>query len=60
MSDDPDIEYAMIDAMIIKRHQHRIGEKGGLKARPEASRKGDGQPNFWLSWMLVATSCASS
>jgi len=34
VSDDPDMEFAMIDATIIKVHRHGHGAKGGLKARP--------------------------
>jgi len=34
VSDDPDMEYAMIDATIVKVHRHGQGAKGGLKARP--------------------------
>ena len=33
-SDEPDMEYAMIDATIIKVHRHGQGAKGGLRARP--------------------------
>jgi len=33
MSDEPDMEYAMIDGTIIKVHRHGQGAKGGLKAR---------------------------
>ncbi len=33
-SDDPDMEYAMIDGTIVKVHRHGQGAKGGLKARP--------------------------
>ena len=36
-SDDPDMEYAMVDATIVKVHRHGQGAKGGLKARPSAS-----------------------
>ena len=32
--DDPDMEYAMIDATIVKVHRHGQGAKKGLKARP--------------------------
>jgi len=39
VSDDTDMEYAMIDATIVKVHRHGQGAKGGLKARPSASRK---------------------
>lgn len=34
LSDEPDMEYAMIDATIVKVHRHGRGSKGGLKARP--------------------------
>ncbi len=34
LSDDPDMEYAMIDGTIVKVHRHGQGSKGGLKARP--------------------------
>ena len=34
VSDDPDMEYAMVDATIVKVHRHGQGSKGGLKARP--------------------------
>jgi len=32
--DEPDMEYATVDAMIVKVHRHGQGAKGGLKARP--------------------------
>ena len=32
VSDDPDMEYAMIDATIVKVHRHGQGAKGGLRA----------------------------
>ena len=38
-SDQPDMEYAMIDATIVKVHRHGQGAKGGLKARPLGARK---------------------
>jgi len=34
VSGDPDMEYAMVDATIVKVHRHGQGAKGGLKARP--------------------------
>ena len=34
VSDDPDMEFAMIDATIVKVHRHGQGAKGGLRARP--------------------------
>src|SRR5690242_2393323 len=30
VSDDPDMEYAMVDATIVKVHRHGLGAKGGL------------------------------
>ena len=39
VSDDPDMEYAMVDATIVKVHRHGQGAKGGPRARPSASRK---------------------
>jgi transposase len=34
LSDDPDLEYAMVDATVVKVHRHGQGAKGGPKARP--------------------------
>ena len=34
LSDDPDLEYAMVDGTIVKVHRHGHGAKGGLKAKP--------------------------
>ena len=34
VSEDPDMEFAMIDGTIVKVHRHGQGAKGGLKARP--------------------------
>lgn len=34
LSDEPDMEYAMIDATIVKVHRHGMGARGGLRARP--------------------------
>ena len=38
VSDEPDMEYAMVDATIVRVHRHGQGAKGGLKARPSESR----------------------
>ena len=40
VSDDPDMEYAMVDATIVRVHRHGQGAKGGLKIRPLAVPKG--------------------
>ena len=34
LSEEPDMEYVMVDATIVKVHRHGMGAKGGLKARP--------------------------
>ncbi len=34
LSDDPDMEYAIVDAPIVKVRRHGQGAKGGLRARP--------------------------
>jgi transposase len=36
-SDEPDMEYAMVDATIVKVHRHGQGAKGGLRGRPSAA-----------------------
>ena len=37
VSDEPDLEYAMIDGTIVKVHRHGQGAKGGLKIRLSAN-----------------------
>ena len=42
LADDPDNEYAMIDATIVRAHQHSAGAlKKGAKIRPSAARAAD-------------------
>ena len=36
VSDQPDMEYAIVDATIVKVHRHGQGAKGGLKIRLSA------------------------
>ena len=36
LSDEPDMEYAMVDATTVKIHRHGQDAKGGLRARPSA------------------------
>ena len=38
LSDEPDMEFAMIDGTIVKVHRHGQGAKGGLRARLSASQ----------------------
>lgn len=37
LADDPDFEYVIIDATIVRAHQHAAGQKGGLKLKPSAA-----------------------
>ena len=39
LSDEPDLEYAIIDATIVEVHRHGQGAKGGLRARPSVARE---------------------
>jgi transposase len=39
VSDEPDMEYAMVDATIVKVHRHGQGAKGGLRVRLSANPK---------------------
>lgn len=36
-SDEPDMEYAMVEATIVKVHSHGQDAKGGLRARPSVT-----------------------
>lgn len=36
--EDPDFEYLMIDATIVRAHQHASGAKGAAKMRPSGVR----------------------
>lgn len=38
LADDPDFEYVIIDATIVRAHQHSAGAKGGLKLRRSGAR----------------------
>ena len=38
MSEDPDLEYALIDGTIVQVHQKATGSKGGLSIRPLGAR----------------------
>jgi putative transposase len=41
LAEDPDFEHVMIDATIVRAHQHAAGAKGGLKMRLSAVRAED-------------------
>ena len=58
MADDPDFEYVIVDATIVRAHQHSAGAKGGLKLRPSAARAVGSRPSSTLPWMRWAIPCA--
>lgn len=43
VSDEPDLEYALVDGTIVPVHQHGHGGKGGLSVKPSAPREAAGQ-----------------
>ena len=45
MADDPDFEYVIIDATIVRAHQHSAGGKKGLKLRPSGARAAVSRPS---------------
>jgi transposase len=60
LSDDPDLEYAMVDATIVHVHRHAHGAKGGLIIRPSESPKASGRPRSLPSPMPSEILSASS
>src|SRR4030088_1364251 len=59
-SDQPDMEYAMVDATIVKVPRHGQCAKGGLGARPSAVPRGASRPKSWPSptlWAISSDSC---
>ena len=37
LADDPDFEYGMMDATIVRAHQHSAGAKGGISGRKRSA-----------------------
>src|ERR1700730_1652238 len=47
LADDPDNDYAMIDATIVRAHQHSAGaRKKGVATRPSAARMAGSRPKY--------------
>jgi transposase len=59
VADDPDFEYVIIDATVVRAHQHSAGAKGGLRLRPSAARVAACPPSCTLPSMRSATPCVS-
>lgn len=45
LADDPDVEYVVIEATIVRAHRHAAGGQGGLRLRPSAARAAAGAPS---------------
>ena len=37
LAEDPDFEYVIIDATVVRAHQHAAGAKGGLRLKRSAA-----------------------
>jgi putative transposase len=58
VADDPDFEYVILDATIVRAHQHGAGGKGGLRLRRSAARAAAGARNCTSPSMRSAIRCA--
>jgi transposase len=58
LADDPDFEYVILDATIVRAHQHAAGAKGGLRLRPSAARAAARAPSCTSRSTPWATRCA--
>jgi transposase len=59
VADDPDFEHVVLDATIVRAHQHSAGGKGGLRLRPSVVRAAASRPSSTSRWTRSATPCAS-
>ena len=59
LADDPDFEYVIVDATIVRAHQHSAGAKGGLRLRPSGARVAASPPSCTSPSMRSATLCVS-
>jgi transposase len=60
VSEDPDMEYAMVDGTIVKVHRFGQGAKGGPKARRSVALGAVRRRRFWRSpmrWAIWSASC---
>ena len=60
LSDDPDLEWLMIDSTVVRAHQHAAGKKGGNKPNNLDVAKEDSAPRSTSRWTGLATPCGSS
>lgn len=60
VSEDPDLESVIIDATIIRAHQHSAGGKGGPRLKRSAARAAARPQKSTSPSTLLAIRCASS
>ena len=59
VADDPDFEYVILDATIVRAHRHSAGGNGGLKLRPSVAPAVASRPSCTSPSMPSATPCVS-
>ena len=59
VADDPDFEYVVLDATIVRAHQHSAGGKKGPRLRLSAARAAAPRPSSTSPSTRSATRCAS-
>ena len=60
LAEDPDFEAVIIDATVIRAHQHAAGGRGGFKIRRSAARAAASAPKSISRSTRSATRCAPS
>ena len=58
-SQDPDLEWLILDSTVVRAHQHAAGKKGGKLRRPSAGPSGASAPRFTPPLTPSATRCGS-
>ena len=53
LNEDLDLEHLLLDATIIRAHQHAAGGKGGRRHRPSVVRVADGPQKSMQPWMAA-------
>ena len=59
LSDDPDLEWVMIDSTVVRAHQHAAGQKGGETTNNLDAAREDSAPRSTLRSTGWATPCGS-
>ena len=59
LSDDPDLEWVMIDSTVVRAHQHAAGQKGGKTVNSLDAAREDSAPRSTLRSTGLGTPCGS-